>query len=224
MVMTEEESSSLAKDRSNRIKRLRKALRFSRQKLTAKYKKYGLSTSALQNWEDIRWKGLTENGAIILSKAFQEEGLNVTIEWLLFGVGKDPIGDTDYFTKIPMEIANPSEHTLIAKELRLFHQNNPESIDAVITDDSLAPWLTPGDYVAGKRYFENDMEKTIGHPCILQTLSGETLIRFLKAGKDLEYYTLVSTNAETTVAQPILENIQLFSAAPILWIRKLNLK
>lgn len=218
--MAHKELASLANERANRIKRLRSALRFSRQKLADKYTKYGLTSKSLQNWENSLWNGLTEEGALKLTKAFHDEGLNVTVEWLLFGIGEDPIGNLDDFFNVPVEIKKPSEKAFIAKEIQLLHQHCKDIVDTIITDDSLAPWLMPGDYVAGKRYFDQDMEKAIGQPCIAQTNSGETLIRILKAGKDLEYYTLVSSNPDTTATRPVIEDIQLFSVAPIAWIRK----
>lgn len=221
--MEQEQNNSLAIDRAERIKRLRRNLRYSRQKFSDKYKKLGITASALQSWEDIRWNGLTEKGAHLLAQAFQEEGLQVTVQWLLFGIGEDPLGNIAFPLDMPLlhTLIKPSEKNNIAKELRLFHQHITEGIDTVITDDGLAPWLAPGDYVAGKRYFDNDIEKAIGSPCIVQTLAGETLVRMLTSGSDLELYTLACSNPVSTNTQRIIEDIRLFSAAPILWIRKM---
>lgn len=212
-------SPELAKARAERIKGLRKALRLSGAKLCEKYSKYGLTESALSGWENIRWHGLTENGANILSKAFQDEGLNVTVEWLLFGVGDSPISDSFQFHPKNIEL---SEQGLIADELQLFHQHHANSIDMIVADDGLAPWIAPGDCVAGIRYFGNDMEKAIGHPSIVQTESGTLLVRMVSAGKELEFYTLTCTNPKTTAEQPSLKDIKLLSAAPVLWVRKLG--
>ncbi len=216
-------SSEQAKARAERIKRLREFVRLSRPKFAEKYAKYGIKKNSLQNWESARWYGLTESGAIMLTQAFQDEGLKITIEYLMYGVGEDPIPDSIPF-RILEDVAQPSEKSIIAGELRYFHQHNANAIDTVITDDALAPCLGPGDYVAGIRYFDHDMEKAIGHPSIVQTESGDFLVRVVNCGNDLEYYTLTCSNPKTTAAPSTLKDVKLFSAAPILWIRKLQPK
>lgn len=216
-------SEELAKARAKRIKRLREYIRLSRPKLAEKYAKYGVKKNSLQNWETARWYGLTESGAIMLTQAFQDEGLNVTIEYLMYGVGDDPIPNALPFRAV--EESNPAaEKNTIAKELHYFHQHNSNAIDTTITDDGLDPHLVVGDYVAGIRYVDNDIERAIGHPSIVQTETGELLVRAVNCGKDLGFYTLSCTNPNTTVAKKIIKDIKLLSAAPILWIRKPEFK
>lgn len=212
-------SENVAQDRAQRVRGLRDALRYSRQKFCDKYAKYGVTPSTLQSWEMVRWNGLTERGAEILATVFREEGLNVTVEWLLFGVGESPLKMASQL-KIAHSVAKVWGDETIAQELRFFHQLNQEAVDAVVVDDGFAPWLAPGDRVAGKRFFAEDMEKALGHPCIVQTIAGGVLIRLLKDGSDADGYTLTCANTDTTVAEPVLKNVKLFSAAPILWIRK----
>lgn len=213
MVKKHVSSPELAQERSTRIKRLRKMLRYSRAKFAEKHE---ISYSSLQNWEDIRWYGLTESGAAELARAFQAEGLAVTIEWLMFGLGEDPLESSEI---LPFpERTKLSEQGLVTKELRLFHEHHADAVDTIITDNGLAPWLAIGDYVAGIRYFDNEMEKAINHPSIVQTSDGQMFIRIVKPGKDLGYYTLVCDSL------PAFQDVQLLSAAPILWIRKLEIK
>lgn len=226
------ETNEFAKARAQRIRSLRDALRYSREEFCAKYAKHGLTASALQSWEAIRWNGLTENGAQKLVACFREEGLDVTVEWLMFGIGADPFEQAvkkglasvlpkNYFNRVEEPATQyASEKETITQELKLFHQLNPGCVDAIITDDGLAPWLAPGDHVAGHRYFDNAMERGINHSCIIQTLDGKTLIRILKAGHDIGFYNLICTNPDTTVVETKVKDIKLFSVAPIIWIRK----
>lgn len=204
--------------RAERVRQLRKSLHLSRKTLSDKYKKYGITASALQSWEDVRWNGLTEKGAQRLVQAFQDEGAQVTVEWLMFGIGDDPRGII--FPSALLPTPSLSEQENIAQELRLFHQLNSDAVDTVVSDDGCAPWLAIGDYVAGKRYFGHDIDKAIGHPSIVQTLSGNVLVRMVNRGNMKEHYTLSCSNPATTAKQAIIENTKLFSAAPILWIRK----
>lgn len=213
--------AQLGKDRADRIKRLRDATRLSRTKFAEKYAKYGVKKTSLQNWEDNRNFGLTEGGAFILLQAFQEEGLKLSIEFLMYGAGTDPIYDSIPCKTIEKD-RQVSEQEHIAEELRLFHQYHVNAVDTIITDDSLLPLLRPGDYVAGIRYLNHEMEKAIGHPSIIQTESGEQFVRVVTCGKDLGYYTLTCTNTKTAAAT--LRDVKLLSAAPILWIRKFEVK
>jgi len=216
---------SYGKQRADRLRRIRESLKLSRNELCQKYKHFGITASTLQSWEDVRWKGLTEKGAQKLVKAFKEEGLEVTVEWLMFGIGENPLENEEF---IAPSFLNKnfqlSEDSIITQELNLFHKLNPNSIDTIITDDGMVPWLKPGDHVAGKCYFENDMEIAIGSPCILQTATGITLVRMLHSGSDTGLYTLSCANPNATVKEPIMKDIKLFSAAPIIWIRKVSIK
>lgn len=216
---------SYGNQRAIRLRRIRENLRLSRNELCQKYKHFGITTSTLQSWEDVRWKGLTEKGAQKLVKAFKEEGLDVTVEWLMFGIGENPLENDEFIAPHFLNTNNkPSEDSIIAQELSLFHKLNPDSVDTIITDDAMAPWLKSGDHVAGKRYFENNMEIAIGSLCILQTASGTILVRMLHSGSDIGLYTLSCLNPNTAVKEPIIKDVKLFSAAPIIWIRKVLVK
>ncbi len=234
-------NEELAQGRAKRARGVREFLRYSRRKLC---EKYDMKASTLQSWEKVRWNGLSEGGAINLARAYQAEGLNVTVEWLLFGIGEDPLKDAytkriakvapalaPEFETIAVAVKAPKnaerekipEDETVAQELRYFHQLHPTSVDALIVDDGLAPWLVPGDRVAGKRLFEEDIEKAVDHICIVQTLTGKVLIRQVKRSHEADRYTLICTNPNTTVSERILDNIKLFSVAPVLWIRKAEL-
>lgn len=230
--------AALAKERAYRIRKLRNSLHYSRKDLEQKYReKYGITESALNSWESVRWKGLTESGAHKLVDCFKEEGLNITVEWLMYGTGiEDPFHQAfklglahivpESASRLRIRAEEPRveyRHTSgknVERELKAFHALNPGSVDAMVSDDGMLPTLAPGDHVGGLRYFDKAMERGINHPCIIQTLSGSTLIRLLKPGHDIGYYTLLCTNPHTTVHESVTENIQLFSVAPITWIHK----
>lgn len=218
----------LAKARSQRIKDLRKYLKISVAKLAEKYAGYGLTVGGLDSWEKISWNGLTEGGATLLAKIFRKEGLNVTVEWLMFGVGESPIPKPLFSiaktTKSKNSKQLDSEKELIEKELQTFYQNYPNSIHVVIDNDSLAPSLMPGDHVAGIKYTNNEMERAIGHPSIVQLTKKKTLVRMVTPGKDLGIYTLTCTNPKTTVKQIEIKDVKPLSVAPIIWIRKPEVK
>lgn len=203
-----------------RAKRLRyvrnEVIHKSRPYLT---KKYGIPPSTLQNWEDLRFGGLTEEGARRMVEIFKGEGFNCTLQWLLYSIEDDPnhgqlAGDR------AVDIQSMTDAAKLAEELKVFHRLHASAVDYVVTDDGLAPCPMPGDYVAGERYFEQDLHKALGLFCIAQTYEGQTLTRKVEAGTKANCYTLICSNPHTTVEKPIIKDVQLFSAAPILWIRK----
>jgi DNA-binding transcriptional regulator YiaG len=216
--MTEENNDILLSERAGRARRLRDTLRLSRGYFE---RTYDIPQQTLQGWEDARWGSLTDKGAKKLVKAYQGEGLHVTVEWLMYGVGPDP-----FATYKVAEPGNPAyqvvltEQAIISQELQAFHQNNPNAIDTIIQDDAMLPCLAPGDHVAGQRFFEQDIEQALGLSCMIQTKTGLMLVRQLEQGSESGLYTLSSLNPNTTVAEPRLQDVSLFSASPIIWIRK----
>jgi hypothetical protein len=213
--MKEKENDISLKERADRVRKLRKKLKLSR----ADFKKYGISIATLQGWEDTRFGNLTHKGAKRLVEAYQHEDTEVTVEWLMYGGGLDPllsrVAESGAVYKVQL-----TEQAIIAQELRLFYQNNSNAIDIIISDDAMLPFLSPGDHVAGKRFFDRDIEHAIGISNIIQTLSGVMSVRILERGSAPDLYNLTGTHPDTAVEH----DVKLFSAAPILWIRKPSLR
>lgn len=208
--------------RGARARSVREALRYSRRVLASKYP--FLKEGTLQNWEDARFGGLTENGARQLAKAYQTEGLDCREEWLFYGIGPSPFESTYTIGLLNQrsQIAEPKMdyNALVTKGLELLYQYHHNTVDAIVADDGLQPGVWPGDHVAGVRYFSEDFSSILNTICIIQTQLGELLVRLLTSGSKPERYTLKCTNLETTVAQPTLTDVRIFSAAPILWISR----
>lgn len=210
--------------RGERLKQLRKALRLSRKEIERLYgNKYSITAASIQGWETARYGGLTEKGAKAMVHVFADEGVTITLEWLLYGTDDKP--------QIPFISArlksdltgtlsnNPqiADSEAIAKELLLFHQTHENVVDTVITDDAFSPYFQPSDYVAGIRLFALDLHKAIGHICIVLSYDG-LLVRQVEAGSTKERYNLKCLNPDSL--QPTIYDIQLLSAAPIVWWRR----
>ncbi len=214
----------LKKARGKRSRSLREALRYSRRAITEKYASLGLMENTLQGWEEGRYGGLTDNGAQMLSEAYQSEGLDCRPEWLLYASGQDPLENVI----IPplaarqkrADSVSKEQQLAITEELCLFQSHQDNVVDAIINDDSMLPLLWPGDHVAGTRYFGADIQKAVSMPCIVQTEAGEILVRLVETGEQKDHYTLTCPNLKSTVKQPKLKDVKLFSAAPILWFRR----
>lgn len=209
-----------AEARAERVKNLRKALgRLSRTKFANRLK---IPRGTLQNWEEMRFGGLSEKGAKRLVKGLQSIGIGCTVAWLMHGVGDAPaiLNSINNLLYDSQELTH--EEDIIAQELKIFHQLNPNAVDTIITDESMLPCFKLGDHVAGRRYFEKDIEEAIGQPCIVQTTDPNTgtLVRLVEPGNRKGLYTLTCTNSSTQGEKATLHDIKLFSAAPILWIRR----
>lgn len=197
--------SASPKAKADRIRYLRNSLRYSRRQFATKH---GISYETLCNWERPKYTGLTENGAMMLVDAFNSEGVACTKDWLMYGIEQGSV-----------QQASHSANTII-EELRVFLQKNPGAVEIIMTDDGMAPCFLPGDHVAGIRHFEDDLEETLGLSCIVQTAAGEILVRKIIAGNRSGLYTLQCVNPDTTVNVPVLEDVTIISAAPVVWFRR----
>lgn len=211
-----------------RIKYIRdELLGLSRNKFAEKHKNKSITKDALNNWEEARYKGLKIHHLEILIKAFEEEGVIVDRSWLLNGIGEIPKLRT-YLDKSLKEsvgskaamVQERSEDEAIAAELRTFRENHLDAVDAIIADNAMAPFYLPGDYVAGIRYIGANIENAIGLPCIIQTQSGQVVVRKLDLGTMKDHFNLVGFEQNPTRDKYRINDIRLFSAAPIIWIRK----
>lgn len=196
------------------MKILRKLLRYSTLAFSERCE---TKESTFKSWEQGRFTGLTTTGALRVIETCQKEGVNCTLEWLLYGKGSEPFKNGTSHEPLMITRASSSP---IAQELLVFHQLHPNAIDIIISDNSMEPVFSKGDCVAGVRYFGEDIKKLIGLNCIIQLPTGEILVRTLQAGDQPDCYTLSCFNSNTGVELSRFKNAGLFSAANIIWIRK----
>jgi len=229
--------------RGKRIKTIRKALRFTRPAFT---KAYGVPIGTLQSWEDGRHNGVSEKGCKKLVKAFKAEGIVCTVEWIMYGIGDDPLANNSVSNNRPESKAatkaernennpihsqkNPPPNTLpelhtIQEELSCFYQCHPNATHLLVDDDTLAPRFQKGDLVAGQQHLDKEIANCVGRDCIVHTVKGETLIRKVVCGGSSDTYRLNPIHEMHTTTNEMAHNqthkeAQLFSAAPIIWIRR----
>lgn len=203
--------------RGIRIKSIRKTLKMSRKALGLKY---DIPPGTIQNWEDGRFGGLTEKGAKKMMYAFLQEGIACNLEWLMYGTSQNPLKQQNALSQQIEVETFPLDSVAIVRELECFYQFNRNAVDAIVADDSMTPYFYPGDHVAGRRYFGKEIQRLMGQNCIVQTELGQVLVRKLQKGKIDNSYRLICCNPETMMQS--LDNVKLFSAAPVIWIRRKN--
>lgn len=224
--MQKTDLKSSAADRGKRLKSLRTLAGLSRKALEQKYE---ISASTIQSWEDGKAGGLTEKGAWRVVSALRKEHVQSSVEWLLYGAGIGPklvTGETgiineatpDYQSTMPKGVS--ADDNAIMQELLAFRKYNAAAVDMIIIDDAMAPIYQAGDYVGGKKRMKESINALIGLDCIIETAQGEILLRRLKNGTKSEHYTLANINPDSVLPQPMLYDVKIISAAPVIWHRR----
>lgn len=214
-------SSPTAK--AERLKRVRNLANLSREDFCADGE---VNLATLISWEVGRFGGLSQKGAASVIARVAKEGVFVTPEWLLHEIGVGPEVQVDYKklskqkTKIKTDTKLPSEKTRIIEELMVFKKLNKHTIDFIVDDDAMLPHYQPGDYVAGTKRFNDKIKSLVGYDCIVQTTDGRILMRSLQRGPRDTSYNLVSTNLQAKAKNAIIYDVELASAAPIIWHRR----
>ena len=194
-----------------------KRLRFIREHLLSLAREEfcrdsNITSQSLKGWELAWGGGLSQPGAKKVVKRAKELNVYCTESWLLHGVGRS----ATIITK-DLDLEEGDENH-IAKELLLFRELE-YSIDTVIKDDGMLPFLHPGSYVGG--IIVSNIANAIGKECIIVADNDEILVRLLKPGEEPARYDLVCLNENTTSVKKEIKNTAIKFAAPIVWIRRI---
>ncbi|MBA2657823.1 MAG: hypothetical protein H0U70_12715 [Tatlockia sp.] len=194
-----------------------KRLRFIREHLLSLSREEfcresNITPQSLKGWELAWGGGLSQPGAIKVVKRAKELNVYCTEPWLMHGVGRSAL----IITK-DLDLEEGDENH-IAKELLLFRELD-YSIDTVIKDDGMLPFLYPGSYVGG--IMVRNIENAVGKECIIVADNNEILVRVLKYGDAANLYDLICLNEQTTSVKKEIKNTAIKFAAPIIWIRRI---
>jgi len=214
------DKSTTPEARAERLRRVRNMANLSRKQICDGSP---INIYTYKGWELACHGGLPVDGAERVIKRVTQEGVVCSVEWLLYEIGQGPHIIPD-FKKVKLDkvkttqknAAVSSEEAKIIQEILLFRKHFPEVIDYQIEDDGTVPLYYPNDFVAGVKFFGKNINSLINQYCIVQTMDGQTLVRFLKHGAVPDKFTLLCTNPQSLVKNPTLYNIELASAAPIL--------
>jgi len=218
----QDDSSISPKAKGERLRRVRYLANLSREEFCSDG---GVNLTTLVSWEVGRFGGLSTKGASRVIARVAKEGVFCTLDWLLYEVGAGPEVNVDYKKSQIKSKSNNSknyaaENSVIIKELMLFKKINENPIDFVIDDDAMLPYYQINDYVAGTNRFDKKISSLIGLNCIVQINSGRIVMRNLQRGPRANSYSLIATNLQTKIKDSIIYDVELVSAAPILWHRK----
>ena len=207
-----------------RLKYVReKLLKLSRADIQ---KKYGLSPDTLAAWESGKIN-VSEKGIDRCIKVYNAENLIVSREWLLTGEGLSPNFSFDlnrYFATLPTDESSKQEvddTLLVAKEIDFFRSLSSNSITALVPGEDMLPVYSRGDHVGGRFRFGKDINSCIGKDCIVKTRDDAVYIRRVAKNPSSNQYNLVCLNPTWDGnPEPVLFNIEIKCAAPIIWHRR----
>jgi transcriptional regulator with XRE-family HTH domain len=188
-------------------------LGFSRREFADKC---GFSAATLQAWEDGRYP-VPKKSMVKYVKTLFDCGLITSPEWFINGEGLPPRP----VNKLSLNCI--AEKDAILREINFFETENKNPIITVITDDSMLPFYSIGDYVGGKLVPVDYAERYIGTFCILLLTTGETLVRKLSAGSEDGRFNLISTNLDTNAPSAFILNGEIVQLAQVIWHRKIEL-
>jgi transcriptional regulator with XRE-family HTH domain len=210
--------------RCHRVRSLRRMTGLSRQ---AFEKETGIPYTSLRNWELEKGQGLTEAGAQRMLKACRQLGIYASFEWLMYGIGNGPIQENAQSNAWRRNGAGEAHATKTApfsvqihQELELFYQHYKDAIHLRVEDDSMTPCFQQGDYVAGHRFYKEEIQHAVQQFCIVTTQQGHILLRYIKPSSLYDCYTLTATNYLSNSNYLFIPDTTLISAAPVIWIRK----
>ncbi len=202
--------------RAERLRRVRNMANLSRERMC---NDEALNINTYKGWEIARYGGLPVDGAEKVIKRVTKEGVVCTANWLLHGAGLGPYVIPQYQQASPqtshIRHENP-EQISILNETELFKEQFPGAVIHEITDDGLTPYYHPGDMVGGIPHYQEELKKLLGKNCIVQLETGQLLTRQLKQSDVPGKYTLICTNVQTSIQKPILYDVTLVNAAPII--------
>lgn len=134
----------------------------------------------MRSWESPAYGTLTTKSALKLSQALREDGVIVSVDWLLNGIGPEPYHhkEIEQSTSL-LEQLTAYRSINIHKELSAFISNSPHAIYTQIDDDSMAPQFNIGNFVCGYWLTGDDIKLLIGKPCIIENCSRELKCRLL---------------------------------------------
>lgn len=200
--------------RAERLKRVRNLSNLSRKEIC---ESSGININTYKGWELARFGGLPVDGAEKIVRKVAEAGVICSIEWLLYGKSPSPSLAID-LVSFEMEAASgsiPTKLNLIEKEFSVYQDVYKNAVLIKVEDDSVLPNFKNGDFLAGIKRYDEEIELTIDQLCIAQTIDGRRLIRYVKKSNTEGLYSLIGSNPLSKSSDIVVLNIKLLYTAPI---------
>lgn len=207
-------SATSPEARAKRLRRVRTLANLSRHQMCND----DININTYIGWEVARFGGLSKTGAKKVINRVAQERVVCTFDWLMKGQGAPP------YLIYERPVTGESEDNLIKNELALFETQYDNVVWVQVQDDGLSPIVEEGDYVAGVQLSDSEAidKQLIDQVCIVEIKADQYVVRKLKPGTQKERFNLACTNLDTTVTEPIRQNVKIRSAAQVIRHYKLR--
>jgi len=115
--------------------------------------------------------------------AIHKEGIYCDPLWIMSSTGQHPyILTQDITSETIHENFSSLFDNNIVKEMDLLKKIYKNITHQLVVDDSMLPFLHPGDYIAG--FYTTNPVEYVGCPCIIETVNGQNLVKIVNEDKD----------------------------------------
>ena len=190
---------------------------------------YNIATSSLKVWEYdkiVPSKGSLET----LIYAFNNEGVDVSLEWLENGGDKIPTfnpqlnvtnKNLDENKNTDLDLISSDDHRALI-EIKKITSLYTDCVYLYLSDDSMSPRYVANSWIIGRK---QPLQECLGKDCIVKILNidnNENLtFRRVVQGKSKNLFTLYVLNPISGIYDPNIINVELEFGAPITWVRNL---
>lgn len=205
---------------AERLRSIRKLSRLSRSDIA---NKHGISANTLKHWETSS-QPLSDNAINKCTEIYRNEGILFSRDWIIYGTGLAPktfaeTGKNFTSTLEAETITQNDDELLLLKEVNFFRELYQDSTVMIVPNNDMLPYYKSGDYVCGRRVLPNQLSRAINKDCIIQLINGDKYFRRLVRDNN-GIYNITCLNPFDVIYEPVLYNVQIESAAPIIWHRK----
>lgn len=194
-----------------RLKLARKLLGLTKEDIL---EKYGVNIHTYGSWE--RKKDDIPDSAINQClKIFNSEGLPLTKDWIL---NQNTSNNSLTQNLVHAELINTASK--VDSEINFFKSTNKEAVVLRISGTDMMPLYQPDEYIGGiKKYGNEIIEEVDGKDCIVLTKQiNANIFRRVIQNHDGNI-NLHVLNPRSKNIQPIIYNVNLVWAAPVVWRR-----
>ena len=174
---------SSPKEQGKRVRQLRALAGLNRNQLDA----FQIKADTMRRWESgLFLNGISKSALKKILTLCEAHHIKVSPDWILQGIGAEPIKHQqilppekkDLNTQARFQWLLGNEHKAILEEIETFTKKHKDAVVFIIEDDGMAPQFMPGDYVAGIRFYHDEIDKLVGlDACIVEIENGQTLVR-----------------------------------------------
>ncbi|KAB8035612.1 hypothetical protein GCL60_16830 (plasmid) [Silvanigrella paludirubra] len=200
----------------DRITYLRKQARLTRIFIR---EKYSISENTLRKWEENKLK-VPEDKIDLIFYVFNNEGVQVTKEWIKSGKGDKPLFSINYEKIKISSIKN--DDVLALEEMQLLISTDKENlVYMLLENDTMFPYYQPISWIIGKK--NNNLSSCIGKDCIIKVKNNNSFtFRRVGYSEKKDCFNLYILNTyDIKFSDPVYYDVEVEFIAPISWIRKI---